>query len=310
MNITAIPVVPLKLSQEAHYYANKFAAEQATAQKAKGVYLNTLAVCAVYSWVQWMEFTTAIDQGESWDPVIRRFNDVADLVLTDIGRLECRPLLPGERSILVPLEVREDRIGCVLVQFEQQLDKVKLLGFVPADASGNLPEKIAIDDLQSVEELTEYLEELDAPIFRKKFQESLSENLGKQTLIQQSEKLTPDEKLSLAAQLEAIALEVDPEVVLRSRRAKIQALRQEILELAAKYGADNLRIFHLSVSEGGVSDTEVNFLVNLKPGSGLLEQGGLLMDLRELLGFELYVFTEDDLKERYRELILNKAVPL
>jgi len=131
-----------------------------------------------------------------------------------------------------------------------------------------------------------------------------------QTLIQQAEKLTPDEKLSLAAQLEAIALEVDPQVVLRSRRAKIQACKQEILELAAKYGADRLRIFHLSLSEGGVRDTEVNFLVNLKPGSGLLEQGGLLMDLRELLGFELYVFTEDELRERYREQIINKAVPL
>jgi len=34
------------------------------------------------------------------------------------------------------------------------------------------------------------------------------------------------------------------------------------------------------------------------------------MDLRELLGFELHVFTEDDLKERYREQIINKAVPL
>jgi len=160
MNITTIPFVPLKLSQEAHYFAKKFAAEQATALKAKGVYLNTLAVCAVYSWVQWMEFTTEIDQGESWDPIIRRFNDVADLVLTDIGRLECRPLLPGERSISLPLEVTEDRIGCVLVQFEQQLDKVKLLGFVPADAYRNLPETISIEDLQSVEELTEYLEEL------------------------------------------------------------------------------------------------------------------------------------------------------
>ena len=34
-----------------------------------------------------------------------------------------------------------------------------------------------------------------------------------QTLIQQAEKLTPDEKLSLAAQLEAIALEADAEIV-------------------------------------------------------------------------------------------------
>lgn len=178
MNITTIPFVPLNLSQEAHYFAKKFAAEQATALNAKRVYLNTLAVCAVYSWVQWMEFTTEIDQGESWDPVIRRFNDVADLVLTDIGRLECRPLLPGERSIRVPLEVTEDRIGCVLVQFEEQLDKVKLLGFVRADDSGNLPEKISIEDLQSVEELTEYLEKLDAPIFRKKIQESLLVNLS------------------------------------------------------------------------------------------------------------------------------------
>ena len=101
-----------------------------------------------------------------------------------------------------------------------------------------------------------------------------------QALIQQAEQLTPDEKLSLAAKLEAIALQGDPEVFLRSRLTKIQACKQEILQLAAKYKANNLRVFYLSRTEGGVRDTEVNFLVNLEPESGLLEQGGLLMELR------------------------------
>lgn len=129
-------------------------------------------------------------------------------------------------------------------------------------------------------------------------------------LMRQAETLTPDEQLLLAAHLEQMARQANPSEIIRSRWAKIEAHKPEILALAAKYGASNVRVFNLTQEEGGVSDTEVDFLIHLETGRSLLDQGGLLMDLRELLAFELYVFTEEGLKEHYRDLILEKAIRL
>lgn len=143
--------VPLRL--EAHKLARQFAAEQATPKKGKQVYLNTLAVCAVHNYLNLLQVETDLSQGHSWNPGIRALFNVADLVLPDIGKLECCPVLPGESAFSLPLEVTEDRIGYVAVQFNQSLNKVQLLGFVPAVEILDTSSQILIKDLQSLESL-------------------------------------------------------------------------------------------------------------------------------------------------------------
>ena len=163
MSIAQTPFfIPIQLGKEAHDCARKFAKEQATPEKYKRVYLNTLAVCAVSSYLQWMEIKTAPTQGDCWQSTIRRFQDVADLVLPNLGRLECRPVLPGETVISLPPAAREDRIGYVAVEFEEEWDRVKLLGFAPLLDAENPPGTIAIADLQPLEDWVEEWEALEA----------------------------------------------------------------------------------------------------------------------------------------------------
>jgi hypothetical protein len=78
---------------------------------------------------------------------------VADLVLPNIGKLECRPVLPGEIAFTLPPEVTTDRIGYVAVQFNRQLDSVQLVGFAPANTSSKQREKIQLAELQSIDAL-------------------------------------------------------------------------------------------------------------------------------------------------------------
>jgi hypothetical protein len=148
---------PLRLSvplgKDAHRWAEQFAAQQATPQKGKQVYLNTLAVYAVHSYLKWLPVETALTQGDSWQPGLRAIFDVADLVLPNVGKLECRPVLPGEVAFRLPREVTQDRIGYVAVQFSQQLDAVQLLGFAPASTSTEPPETIQVAELQSLDAL-------------------------------------------------------------------------------------------------------------------------------------------------------------
>ncbi len=83
--------------------------------------------------------------------------------------------------------------------------------------------------------------------------------------------------------------------------------KDEILRIAAKHGARNVRVFG-SVARGEAKpDSDVDFLVDMEPGRTLLDQGGLLMDLRDLLDVQVDVVTEDGLKSRIRERVLKEA---
>jgi uncharacterized protein len=86
--------------------------------------------------------------------------------------------------------------------------------------------------------------------------------------------------------------------------------REEILRIAALRGARNLRIFG-SVARGeDRPDCDLDLLVDMDPGRGLLDMGGLLIDLQELLGCQVDVVTEKGLRERIRERVLWEAVEL
>ena len=86
--------------------------------------------------------------------------------------------------------------------------------------------------------------------------------------------------------------------------------REEILQLAAAYGARNVRIFG-SVARGETDEeSDVDFLVEMDPGRSLLDMGGLLMDLRDLLGRQVDVVSVKGLKSRIRDRVLREAIPL
>lgn len=122
----------IPLGIEAHRFASKFAAEQTTNEKSKQVYLNTLAVYAAHRYLKWLGIETNLNKSDCWQPILRNKWNVADLIIPEIGTLECRPVLPGETTITLPPEVTENRIGYLAIQFSDRLEKVQLLGFAKA----------------------------------------------------------------------------------------------------------------------------------------------------------------------------------
>jgi hypothetical protein len=90
----------------------------------------------------------------------------------------------------------------------------------------------------------------------------------------------------------------------------LKSKREEILRLASRHGASNVRVFG-SLARGEADErSDVDLLVDLEPGRNLLDLGGFLMDLRDLLRRNVDVVTERSLKARIRSRILQEAVPL
>jgi len=96
-----------------------------------------------------------------------------------------------------------------------------------------------------------------------------------------------------------------------SRREQVLAKRDEILELAARHGASDVRLFG-SVARGDEhAESDVDFLVRMGQGRSLFDVGGLLMDLQDLLGCKVDLVTEHrSLKPRFREAVASDLIRL
>jgi predicted nucleotidyltransferase len=86
--------------------------------------------------------------------------------------------------------------------------------------------------------------------------------------------------------------------------------RREILELAARYGVTDVRVFGSMARGGADKSSDVDLLVRPLPGTSLLDLGGLLMDAQDLLGRRVDVVSESALNPRIRERVLREAQPL
>ncbi|MFH7024421.1 MAG: DUF1822 family protein [Heteroscytonema crispum UTEX LB 1556] len=140
--------VPISL--EARSAAENFRKNHHNPQKRQQVYFNTLAVYAVKFYLRCMGFKTDLEASLSWNSVMQVMMDVADLHVVGLGKLECRPVLLNQKLVCVPPEVWSDRIGYVIVKFNESFREATLLGFVKnvSETHG----EVALNQLRSLED--------------------------------------------------------------------------------------------------------------------------------------------------------------
>ena len=164
MKLTQPSLPTILLDRHAHRYAQQFAKEQANPKKGKQVYLNTLAVYAVHTYIKCFAIKSALHQSDCWHPSLRTMFNIADLLLPKLGKLECRWVLPEDSHVNIPIEVRENRLGYIILQFTEELKQVQLLGFIPGSFIKPTTESIAISEIQPLDSFFDTIDRLQAKV--------------------------------------------------------------------------------------------------------------------------------------------------
>ena len=90
----------------------------------------------------------------------------------------------------------------------------------------------------------------------------------------------------------------------------LKTRREEILAIAARNGAVNVRVFGSVARGDNRPESDIDFLVNLEVGRSLLDLARLLRELSALLNCPVDVVTEAGLRPRIKPQVLREARPI
>jgi predicted nucleotidyltransferase len=91
---------------------------------------------------------------------------------------------------------------------------------------------------------------------------------------------------------------------------KLRRRRRRLLDAADTHGISHLRAFGSLARGEARADSDVDLLVDLKPGRTLLDLAAFRREAAEILDLSVDVATTDMLKERIRDKVLSEALPL
>ena len=93
-------------------------------------------------------------------------------------------------------------------------------------------------------------------------------------------------------------------------KKELKTYRSQILALAKRYHALNVRVFGSTVREDNTNESDVDFLIDVSPKQTLLDLIAFTRELKELLGCEVDVAQSTVLHPVIRNEVLREAVSL
>ncbi len=85
---------------------------------------------------------------------------------------------------------------------------------------------------------------------------------------------------------------------------------EQLWEVARRHGVLRLRVFGSWARGEAGPDSDLDLLVNVEPGTSLLDMIGLQQALEDLVGSTVDVLTEDGISRHVKARILAEARPL
>ena len=150
--------IVIPITTESAQIAERFAQQCSVPEKAEQIRQNTLAVCAVNTYLQLLSISTDLADSDSWNPIMRLAANVADIKLPDVGTFSCRTIAPGSNTCWIPPEDWQGHKGYITVRLDEDTYQATLVGFsvaipqmqnVPADRFG--PIEALIDQIHQLQ---------------------------------------------------------------------------------------------------------------------------------------------------------------
>jgi predicted nucleotidyltransferase len=85
---------------------------------------------------------------------------------------------------------------------------------------------------------------------------------------------------------------------------------EKILEVTGSYGVTRVRVFGSWARGEARPDSDLDLIIDVQRGFTLFDLGGIMLDLEDLLGIKVDVFTENSLHPRLKDRILAEAKTL
>jgi uncharacterized protein len=95
-----------------------------------------------------------------------------------------------------------------------------------------------------------------------------------------------------------------------TRLEQLRQKRTDILAIADKYGATNLRIFGSVARGDDRPDSDIDILIDQERRWSLFDQIGMMQDLEDLLECKVDLATADALRARIKDRIFKDAIVL
>lgn len=255
---TSTSTFNISLGSAEHNLAQKYSQLQSNASKAKQVYLNTLAVCAVNFYLDCLSIKTDLPESDCCNPLLLSFMDVADILLPELGQIECRPIMPDDENLDIPPDVHADRIGYFAVRLSHSLQQAEIVGFT-ATASPQIP----LAKLRSLEEFPLYLEQL-------KQHQSRSRSEPSTVATSSVTKLTNWLRGTVEASWQTVETliqmnSMQPLVLRDMEQLETKVKRAKAIDLGMQLGNDEVVLALMLTTQ---PDETINILVQVYPRSG------------------------------------------
>jgi hypothetical protein len=264
--------VPIPISSTARQKAARMAELCRNKYLRESMRRNLLATIAVHDYLRFQGYLPDLGASDCWNPILGRTGEVADLVVSQVGRFECCAIEPSQSSCSVPMEGQFGRAGYVTVEMDAQERWGWLLGFIPGGDEMNAIETLSREELHSMDEFgmaftLKAVEDLSQS--KLKPSADFSESLN---LLRQPSKITVNLRQWLNnyieegwQKLETIfnSEKLIPAFVTRSsliERGKIVRLATEVME----------QTIVLVVKLNPKSENDTNIIVEVSPQSGQL----------------------------------------
>ena len=147
-----LDAVPIPISNTARQKATGMAELCRHAERKHTMRRNLLATIVVHDYLRLQGYLPDLAASDCWNPILGRTGEVADLVVSQVGRIECCAIEPGQSHCDVPIDGRFGRSGYVVVEMDAEERWGWLLGFIPGGDEINAIEILNRNQLQSMDD--------------------------------------------------------------------------------------------------------------------------------------------------------------